>query len=50
MPGLNPVATEFVCPEGIHVYEKGPIPPVADTVAEPKFAQVIEVLLTEIHG
>ena len=50
VPGLKPVATELVWALGIHVYEKGPMPPVAATVAEPKFEQVIDVLFTDIQG
>ena len=35
---------------GIHVYENGPTPPVDETVADPSVAQVMEVLVTEMHG
>ena len=35
---------------GSGMMEKGPMPPVACTVADPRLAQVIEVLLTEMQG
>ena len=45
--GLKPVATDPVCWVGIQVKENGPTPPETFTVADPKVAQEMEVLLID---
>ena len=47
VPGLRPLATLPVCTTGDHEYVNGPKPANAVTVAEPRLAQVIELLIAD---
>ena len=50
VPGKRLFAVFPVCKVGVHVYENGPMPPLACTVADPKLAQVIENVVKEWVG
>jgi hypothetical protein len=50
VPGNKFATAEAVCNVGVQVYVKGPMPPVAFTVADPRQAQVIEKVVNERFG
>lgn len=50
MPGDKFVATEVVWALGVHVYEYGPAPADATTVADPSDEHVADVVVIAIEG